>query len=87
MASIRVDLTAPLAGHWIALDDDALTMGTIEDMQSDKIGLILDAMATVIVGGDLPRGQDKAGLRRLRPMEFKAVADAFRVALEVPKAG
>ncbi len=86
MAQIRVDLGGALAGKHVIVDDDALTMGALEDMQSQRVGDVLAAVASFIVGGDLPQGTDKAGLRKLRPSEFRALAEGTQTVLSVPKA-
>lgn len=79
---LRVDLSGPLAGSHLLIDEDALDFGTLEDFESGNIKTTLDALARVIVGGDLPHGTDRDGLRRLSTRRgevrevFRAVAGA-----------
>ncbi len=71
---MRIDLQGPLAGKHIIVDPDAITMGFFEDLQSDQLSTIMDAIASVISGGDL----DRAGLRKLRPAEFKSLIESLQ---------
>lgn len=65
------------------IDPDELTWGALEDLESGKHARMLDAVAGAIVGGDLPKGVDRDGLRRLRAAEvpalMKGVGSAFAV--------
>jgi hypothetical protein len=83
--TISVTLSGALAGAVIEVNGDGLTMGMIEDLQGGTAGLMLDAVASVIVGGDLPHGADRAGLRRLTPVQFAAVCEGIAGCLSVPK--
>lgn len=81
----RVELGGALAGHYIRVNVDALDCGVIEDMESGKVGKILAAFASLIVGGDLPHGHDHAGLRKLKPDQLTAIALAIPELFTVPK--
>lgn len=83
--SIRVDLEAPLDGRYLRVNPEELTFGFMEDLQSGQFKLMLDCLAAAIVGGDLPKGTDRAGLRRLKPSEMSSVVKAVTSALEAPK--
>lgn len=72
-----LDLAGPLKGQQIEIEEDELTFGFLEDLESGSIKLQLDALSAVIVGGDLPNGTDRKGLRRLRGPEVKAICDAI----------
>lgn len=85
MEPVRVDLKGALAGHYILVDTDAVTVGTYEDLQGPTVSIMLDTIAGLIAGGDLPHGTARAELRKLKPLEFKAVTDGMREALEIPK--
>lgn len=80
---IRVDLAGALEGHHVLLDPDALTWGMLEDLESGKHRQMIDAVAGCLVGGDLPKGTDREGMRKLRAAEvadlMKGVGEAFQV--------
>lgn len=80
----RVDLNGPLAGSYVMVDDDRLTFGLLEDFQSQKVGLILDALAQLIVDGSLPHGTSREGLRALTISQAKEITDRV---LESPALG
>jgi hypothetical protein len=82
---IRVDLKGDLAGFHILLDPEELTFGFLEDIESMKVGAMLTALAGAIVGGDLPKGTDRAGLRRLKQNEAKALIEGVGSTFAVPK--
>lgn len=83
---IRVELDGLLEGHFILIDPDELTFGLLEDLQSaDSFSTILSALSAAIVGGNLPKGNDRAGLRRLKPTEMKFVMQGVSSAIEIPK--
>ena len=83
---IRVDLADALAGKHVLIDHDELTVGLVEDLQSREAKALLDSLAAVIVGGDLARGTDRAGLRRLRIAECAALTSGVAGVVAVPKA-
>lgn len=85
--TIRLELEGALAGRHVLVDPDALTFGLVEDLQSGRAGAMLDSLASAIVGGDLPRGTDRAGLRALTPVQMQAVIRGIDGAFEVPKSG
>lgn len=82
---LRVDLGGALSGHHVLLDPDELTIGLLEDCQSGKFSLVLDGLARVIAGGDLPAGHDRQALRRLKMGEMNALLEAIDSAYTVPK--
>lgn len=61
----RVDLGPVLKGHHVVVDLDRFTFGTLEDFQTGQVNLVMDHLAQIIVGGELPHGTDREGLRRL----------------------
>ena len=83
---VRIELDGALKGHHILVDVDGLTIGTLEDMESGKVSRILDAIMPLLMGGDLPGGTGRDGLRRLKLDEFKAVIDSLAGILS-PKVG
>jgi hypothetical protein len=87
VSSVRVDLGTPLEGHHVQIDTEAITLGFIEDLQSQQMGPILDGLSTVIVGGDLVGEPGvRPWLRTLRVPQFNAVAGAINAAMvAVPK--
>lgn len=82
---IRVDLSGALAGFHLLLDPDGLTFGFLEDLQGDKARDVLNALSSCIVGGELPKGTDRAGLRALKHPEIIAVMEGINTAYAVPK--
>jgi len=70
-----VELTGPLTGHHLVVDDDAITFGVLEDFQSNQVSAVLDALVNVIIGSDLPHGHTREGLRKLRVKEATEVVD------------
>jgi hypothetical protein len=62
---VRVELHGALEGHYILVDPEEITFGLIADFRSGNADRILDSLALCVRGGDLPRGTDRAGLRRL----------------------
>lgn len=83
--SLRIDLEGALAGHYVLLAEDELTVGLLEDIQSPRWAATLDSLAACVVGGDLPGGCDRAGLRRLKLAELLAVIKGVDSAFAVPK--
>lgn len=83
--TMRVELNGTLKGSYLILDPDALTFGLLEDLQSGQTGAMLDALAAAIVGGDLPKGTDRKGLRQLRIDAMKSVIEGVGSAFELPK--
>jgi hypothetical protein len=83
--TVRVELNAPLAGKHVVLDPDELTFGLIEDLQSGQAAAMLDGLAAAIVGGDLPKGTDRVGLRRLTPEQAKALVEGVTGAFSLSK--
>ena len=80
---IRVECEGELQGFAILVNPQALTMGLLEDIQAGTAGIMLDAVASTLAGGDVPHGVDRAGLRKLTPGEFAdlcaAVASCIRL--------
>lgn len=80
---IRVECEGELHGFAILVNPGALTMGLLEDIQAGTAGIMLDAVASTLAGGDVPHGVDRAGLRKLTPAEFAdlcaAVASCIRL--------
>lgn len=88
MPQVRVELAAPLDGRHIVVAAEQVTFGFLEDMQSAQAKLVLDAMAAAIVGGDLPYGCDRAGLRRLSTAQMQPIIrGVMSVIAEPPKSG
>lgn len=85
MAHLRVDLAGSLSGHHIVIDPDELTLGAIEDMSSGSVALMMTSLAAMIVGGDLPKGTDRAGLRQLTLQQAKEVFDGIQALPVIPK--
>ena len=65
-----------VAGEWIDVDVEAITLGMLEDIESfQKVGLVLDALSSIITAssitpqGAVPEGMSpvRAVLRGLRP--------------------
>lgn len=82
---IRVELEGALAGHYLVVDDDLLTMGFLEDLQTDRVASMLSTIAQAILESDLPRGHDRAGLRSLKPAQFQAIVNGLVSRFQVPK--
>lgn len=82
---IRVELEGALAGHHVLLDPDALTWGMLEDLESGKHLRMIDAVVGCLVGGDLPHGTDRDGLRKLKVAEVPALMKGVGEAFQVPK--
>ncbi len=83
---VRVELGRALEGHHITVDVDNLTFGFLEDLESGKVGLILEALAGVIIESDLPNGHDRAGLRLLKLTQIGPVLEGIKGSAQVPKA-
>ena len=83
----RVNLAGALAGHWLEVNPDGLTMGFFEAIQSGQLSLILDTVAGVIVASDLcAEGETvRQALARLRPRQFVAVSNALQTVGDIPK--
>ena len=57
-------------------------------MQSQEAKLILDALAACVVGGNLPQGNDRAGLRKLNMDELQALIKGVMAGItDIPKSG
>jgi len=82
---VRVELDGPLEGHHVLIDPDALTWGVLEDLESGKHARMLDAVAGALVGGDLPTGTDRDGLRRLKAGDVPALMRGVGQAFQIPK--
>ena len=80
---LSVTLQGDLEGYTIIVSPDALTMGLLEDIQQSSASVMIDAITETLVGGDLPNGIDRNGLRKLTPSEFAdlcaGVASVVRV--------
>lgn len=84
----KIELGGALVGRHVAVDRKALTLGFLEDMQSQDAKLILDALSAVIVGGDLPLGNNRAGLRKLNMDELQALIQGVMTGItDIPKSG
>lgn len=90
----RVPLADPLAGEWIDVDVEAITLGMLEDIESfQKVGLVLDALSGIITTtslkpqGAVPDGMSpvRAVLRGLRPQMLAAVVQGITRAGDIPK--
>lgn len=82
----RVDLAGELAGRHVLLDLEQVDVGLIEDLSSRNVTMMLDAFARLIVGGDLPHGTDRVGLRRLKLQQMKALGDGIDSVISIPNA-
>lgn len=83
--NLRIELNGALEGRHILVAPSALTIGLLEDLQSGEFGTIMDGLAAAIVGGDLPQGSDRKGLRALTVTEFHAVCGGVGEAYQAPK--
>lgn len=83
---VRVDLTGALEGHHVLVDLEQVDVGLIEDLSSKSFTPMIDAFARLVVGGDLPHGNDRAGLRRLKLPQMKALGDAIDGVITIPNA-
>lgn len=82
---VTMPLEGALEGYSIVVDTDNITLGFYEDLESDMTKDRLNALSEVIVGGSLPHGTDRTGLRKLKPVEFNALCGGIAKALQVPK--
>lgn len=76
----RIELTGVMAGKHIIVDVDKLTVGTIEDIQSNQMATVRGAIEGLITGGDV------GPLRDLHLAEFHVVSDAVAGILNPKKA-
>ena len=84
----QIELDGALAGRHVMVNRQALTLGFLEDMQSQEAKLILDALAACIVGGNLPQGNNRAGLRKLNMDELQALIVGVMAGITaIPKSG
>lgn len=83
--TITVPLSDALEGHHLLIDEDRLTFGLLEDLQGERIDAVLDSLAGVIVGGDLPKGTDRQALRNLPIKQMRAVCAAVLGQYNTPK--
>jgi hypothetical protein len=83
--AVRIDLEGALAGSHILVDPEAITFGLLEDVQVGDATRVLDGCAACIVGGDLPFGTTRDGLRRLSMRRFEALATGIVASTRVPK--
>lgn len=86
-APIRLDLTGPLAGRHVLVNLDALDTGVLEDLQSGQFAKILDIFERLLVGGDLPHGIAREGLRKLKLRELNALISALPRLFDIPNQG
>jgi hypothetical protein len=82
----RISLDGALEGHHVMVNEDAVTMGFLEDIQTSRASVLLDALAGAVVGGELPHGTDRAGLRKLSPEKFAALLKGVTASTDIPKA-
>ncbi len=78
---LRVDLTGILAGKHLLLKDEELTLGFLEDLQTTQIKDFLDALSRAVIGGDLPKGTDRPGLRKLKVSQVAEITRAIAEAM------
>lgn len=83
--AVRADLQGALEGYHVEVNPDAVTMGFFEDAQSDRASQMLDSVAGAVVGGNLPKGTDRASLRRYTPAELGAIVAAIVSTTSLPK--
>lgn len=83
---ISVTLAGDLDGHTIVVSPDSLTMGLLEDIQANNATVMLDAVASTLIGGDLTDGIDRAALRKLTPSEFADLCAGVASVIRVKKA-
>ncbi len=79
----KVELTGALEGHYVLVDMDRVTYGFVEDM---ALGVnMVNSLLEVIVGGDMPYGFDREGLRKLNIGQFKRLSVDIVNSVEIPK--
>lgn len=83
---VRLDLEAPLEGHYVGVDADLIDMDALEGLEGSSIRGMLDTAARVLCYGNLPHGITRAGLGRLTPDCFGAVGRAIVQTTRLPKA-
>ena len=85
-STVTVALGGALAGRQIEVDLDELTIGTLEDLESQRVTSVKAALCSLIVGGDLGTGEAlSATVRRMRVAEFGALADGVLNLLQEKK--
>lgn len=77
----RVDLTGPLAGHYIVVDIDAITLGVLEDLESSRVGSVRAAIEAMIKESDI------GPMRDLHLPEFQVLIEAIGGVIRPKKAG
>lgn len=80
--SVRVELAGSLKGYHVILDAGKLTLGFFEDIAGGTISLTI---APVIVGGDLPHGIDRDGIRALTLVQTRALMAGVLSILDISK--
>lgn len=83
----RVDLGAPLEGFYVRIDVEQLDCGLLEDLESNKVRDVLDAISRIVVGGHLPHGTDRKALRKLTPVQLAPIIKAIPELFDIPKPG
>lgn len=83
-ATARLDLTGALAGRHIVVNLDELDTGVLEDLQSGRFAKILDIFERILVGGDLPHGIAREGLRKLKLRETTVLIEALPELFAIP---
>lgn len=81
----RVELGGALAGYYVRVDVDQLDCGLVEDLESRQVTKILDVLARLLVGGDLPNGHTRDALRKLKPNQMTALVDIIPGLFDIPK--
>ena len=82
---VRVNLEDALAGYHVLLDEDQLDIGLLEDIQSPQWKATIDGLSRCIVGGDLPYGATRDGIRRLKLSQLRALLRGVDGTYAVPK--
>ena len=73
----RVELNGPLAGSWVELDPDKLTIRLLRDVQSGQVAQVVEAISGCLVDGELPHGADVEGVLDLTGPQFQSLAEAI----------
>lgn len=72
---VEVTLEGELSGQTINVDEESMTVGMLEDLETGTVRAVVTALCSCIVPGGTIGDDVRASIRALKPRQFKSVLD------------